>query len=148
MMSTLRQALEDSSCFPFSLSLACAALLSAVYWRTHTAALVQAVPKNDPNSIWSIGVTDNSGDGFSLGAADALTYEVSPNAKSADWRERQEAGANIYKIRFQLPAAPASAPVLAIDGFFMGLGPRGLIISVNGKRGFFRVPEGRGHRRS
>lgn len=123
-----------------SLSFAFTALLCAVYWKTQEAPAASAFAKNDPNVIWSIGERDNSGDEFSLGSADHLTYEVAPNAKSAEWKERQDAGPHPYRVRFQLASVPASPVVLAIDGFFMGLAPKGIVITVNSKRGFFRIP--------
>ena len=123
-----------------SLSLSFTALLCAVYWKTQEAPVVKAIATDNPNVIWSIGEIDNSGDEFSLGTADRLTYEVSPAARPANWKERQDAGPHPYTVRFQLASVPASPPVLAIDGFFMGLSPKGIVITVNAKRGFFRIP--------
>lgn len=97
------------------------------------------MPPNDPNVIWSIGVTDNSGDEFSLGSAStSLTYKISADATPQGWREQQRAG-SVYKIRFNLDRVPESVPVLAINGLAMGLAPEGVVLDVNGKRGFFRM---------
>ena len=57
-----------------------------------------------------------------------------------DWRRQQDPGA-VYKVRFSM-AAPAPATLRAAC-FYIGASPEALEVTVNGKRGRFRVlPEG------
>jgi alpha-mannosidase len=116
------------------------ALLSALYWRTGGNPPVHASPRSNPNVIWEIGAVDNSADEFGLGAKSSLTYAVSAEATPGNWRERQEANGSVYKIVFPLDQVPQVPLALVIDGFFMEVGPRGVIVNINGKRGLFHLP--------
>jgi hypothetical protein len=115
-------------------------LLAVLYWRTRGDPPVQASPQRDPNVMWEIGAVDNSGDEFGLGARSALTYEVTPKTTPRNWLERQDANGSVYKIVFPLDQVPQEPPALVINGFFMEAGPRGVIVNINGKRGFFHLP--------
>lgn len=114
-------------------------VLATICCRTGAGAPAQARSQSDPNVIWEIGVIDNSGDEFSAGAALSLTYEVSTNASARNWRERQEAG-SVYRIVFPMDHVPEGPTVFVIKGFFIGVCPRGVVVNINGKRGFFHLP--------
>ena len=94
-------------------------LLSGLYWRTRGIGRVQAAPKADPNILWSIGVVDNAGDEFGLGAEPSLIYQVSAKATPRQWRERQDSNGSVYKIAFSLDQVPPDPPVFIVNGFFM-----------------------------
>ena len=115
-------------------------LLAALYWRTSGNQPVKASPQSNPAVIWEIGAVDNSGDEFGLGSRSSLTYEVSAKATPAKWLERQDANGSVYKIVFPLARAPQEPTTLVINGFFLEVGPRGVIVNINGKRGFFHLP--------
>lgn len=115
------------------LAAVCGTVVVSTWWWPRGAHAQSA------SSFWEIGVEDNSGDEFSPGAAESLTYDVTRDA-ARNWRERQEAGGSVYKIVFRLDAAPREAPLLVVRGFFLTVCPRGVIVSVNGKRGFFHLP--------
>lgn len=115
-------------------------LLAALYWRTSGNQPVKASPESNPAMIWEIGTVDNSGDEFGLGSRSSLTYEVSPKATPPKWLERQDANGSVYKIVFPLAQAPQEPTALVISGFFLEVAPRGVIVNINGKRGFFHLP--------
>jgi hypothetical protein len=76
----------------------------------------------------------------SPGSRSSLAYEVSAKATPRNWIERQDANGSVYKIVFPLDRAPQPPLALAIQGFFMDAAPRGMIVNINGKRGFFHLP--------
>jgi alpha-mannosidase len=121
------------------LIIAALSLLAIGYWRTSRAGA--APPQNDPNVIWSIGQTDNSSDEFTLGSAESLSYTIGKDSASA-WRQQQEsasANAPVYRIDFGLDQVPAEAPTLALNCIYLGTSPAWLELTVNHKRGRFRV---------
>ena len=126
--------------FRMCLVLLLGALLSVLYWRDGGVQRVTAEPKSDPNIMWSIGVADNSADEFGFGAEQTLSYEVSAKVTPRQWRERQDANGSVYRIGFTLDQVPQETPVFIVNGFFMDTGPRGVVVAVNGKRGFFQLP--------
>lgn len=83
---------------------------------------------------------DNSGDEFSAGAKASLDYEVSANATARNWLERQDANGSVYRITFPLDRTPEKPPVFVMRGFFLTVCPRGVLLNINGKRGFFHLP--------
>jgi alpha-mannosidase len=120
---------------------ALAAFLLVAVWSAGRAP-VHAVGETDPNVYWSIGKADNSNDEFPAGSLPALTFEVGKHTAEKDWRQRQgsaDQNAPIYKVRFTLDQAPAGAPLLGLDCFFLGAPPRTMELDVNGKHGSFRV---------
>lgn len=125
------------------LALSATVLLAFAFWSYRSAARrVQAAPVQDPNLIWSIGQPDRSGDEFAAGAAPSLVYDTSASSPERDWRQRQEAaGQNppVYRVRFRLEQAPASVPVLSLDLFFLGPAPASADLTVNGRRGSYRI---------
>jgi alpha-mannosidase len=121
------------------LVLAAAAMLAIGY--RYSRSPVQAAPDSDPKVIWSIGKTDNSSDEFALGAAKQILYDAAKSRPGKDWRQRQDAAtqtAPVYKVNFALDAPPP-APLLAIDCYFLDTVPESIELTVNGKRGSFRV---------
>ncbi|MCC6861299.1 MAG: hypothetical protein IT158_22215 [Bryobacterales bacterium] len=124
------------------LRLAClAALLLCAAWLRDRpgAARVKAAQAADPDVIWSLGVLDNASDEFALGSAGTLAYDVASSSPAKDWRARQTAADQnppVYRVRFRMNAAPA---VLHLDCLYPGIAPQALELSVNGRRGFFRV---------
>jgi hypothetical protein len=94
---------------------------------------------NDSRVIWRIGTVDNSRNEFTPGSAASILYDVSQGADARRWRQKQDATEQNYRVRFELPEPLTSPAILAIEGFFLEAGPRGLILSANGKRGWFRL---------
>jgi hypothetical protein len=116
------------------------ALLGLLYSREHSRP-AKAARDADPNLIWSIGTSDNSGDEFGTGSVRSLTYTCGKSSPLKDWRQRQDAddeSPSVYRVRFNLDQPPGPA-TLNVDGFFLGFAPRALVLEVNEKRGFFRV---------
>jgi alpha-mannosidase len=96
-------------------------------------------PASDPNVIWSIGTTDHSGDEFAAKPADSIRYDIARGAEPNQWPEKQDSARQNYGVRFDLPEKLSSPAALVIEGFFLEAGPRGVVISVNGKRGWFHL---------
>ena len=128
-------------CLRIGLALLAVGLLAIGYRQGRVAA----APERDPNLVWSIGKPDNSSDEFALGTARLLTHDAAKGRPETDWRERQSAAlkdAPVYRVNFELDAVPA-APLLAVDCYFLETAPDGAEVTVNGKRGYFRVlPQG------
>ena len=116
------------------LLVAALALLAAAFLRHRPAA--RAVAEGDPNLFWSLGKADHSSDEFAPGAAKNVVYEIGRSSEERDWHKTQTPG-SLYKIQFR--AGQASAAVLKLDVFFEGVGPRGLELTMNGRRGFYRI---------
>ena len=117
-----------------ALLVAALALLAAAFLRHRPAA--RAVAEGDPNLFWSLGKADHSSDEFAPGAAKNVVYEIGRSSEERDWHKTQTPG-SLYKIQFR--AGQASAAVLKLDVFFEGVGPRGLELTMNGRRGFYRI---------
>jgi hypothetical protein len=117
-----------------------AAGLLAIAYRLNRGA-VQAAPERDPNMVWSIGKPDNSADEFAGGAARQVNYDAAKSRPEKNWRQRQDAAVEnppVYNVNFDLDAPPPS-PLLAIDCYFHDAPPDAVAVTVNGKRGYFRV---------
>jgi alpha-mannosidase len=114
------------------------ASLIATIWCWSVGAQAQPHPKSSPGILWEIGTPDNSGDEFGRGAEPSLTYDVS-KATAKNWSAVQETR-SVYRIVFPLERVPQDPPVLVLQGFFLTVCPRGVIVSINDKRGFFRLP--------
>ena len=107
----------------------------------HSRGAAQAAEGRDPNMVWSIGKPDNSADEFGLGAARQVNYDAAKGRPDKDWRQRQDAALKdppVYNISFDLDAPPPS-PLLAVDCYFLDTPPDAVAVTVNGKRGYFRV---------
>jgi alpha-mannosidase len=113
-------------------------ILAAAYIRTRPDLLTSAAEERDPNVIWSIGREDNSPGEFGLNSAPEVAYEIGRNSPR-DWPQQQKADVQVSTIDFRLDSMPSFAPVLALDGAFIGVAPRTLELRVNGKRGSFRI---------
>jgi hypothetical protein len=104
------------------------------------ASVLGAAPYQASDVIWSIGRADGSSDEFAAGSAKARTYEIGKSAPAKDWRERQDSAdeqAPVYAVRFALEqVTPAE---LVVEVFFLGPSPRAAVITVNGRRGYFRI---------
>ncbi|MBI1786369.1 MAG: hypothetical protein HYR60_02310 [Acidobacteria bacterium] len=99
--------------------------------------------QSDPNVLWRIGEPDGSGDEFGLGSAPSLTYVAGKSSPKEDWRESQAAAADgqgpVYRIQFRLDDPPAEGAVLETDLYFLSIAPATVNLTVNGKRGRFRL---------
>jgi len=116
-----------------------ALLLGVSFWRLGRSPTPAASADDaDPEAFWSIGKVDRSGYEFAVGAASEVTYRVGAGEPGRDWRARQETG-GVHRILFTLEQPPAESPVLEVRGFARGLAPDALAVTVNGKRGRFRV---------
>jgi hypothetical protein len=107
----------------------------------HDRGPVQAAQERDPNVVWSVGKPDNSSDEFALGSARQINYDAAKGQPEKDWRQRQDAALKdppVYNVNFDLDALPPS-PLLAIDCYFVDTPPDAVAVTVNGKRGYFRV---------
>jgi len=112
---------------------------SVVLFATGGKAQAQPRSQTSPGIFWEIGTADNSGDEFGSRSETSLTYDVS-KATAKNWRAVQEADGSVYKIVFPLERVPQDPPLLTINGFFLTVCPRGVVVSINNKRGFFRLP--------
>jgi hypothetical protein len=116
-----------------------ALLLGLSFWRFGpSSARTASADDTDPEAYWSIGKVDRSGYEFAVGSAPEVTYRVGISQPGRDWRARQEIG-GVCRILFTLERQPAESPLLEIRGFARGLAPEALAVTVNGKRGRFRV---------
>jgi hypothetical protein len=127
---------------PFVFSRLCFTVVSAgliaTLWCWSGGAQAQSHPPSSPGILWEIGTADNSGDEFGRGSEPSLTYDVS-KATAKNWSAVQDTR-SVYKIVFPLERVPPETPVLVIQGFFLTVCPRGVIVSINDKRGFFHLP--------
>lgn len=117
------------------------ALLTA-YQRLRPSAQ-RAAEENDPGLVWRIGRPDHSSDEFAPGASPTgLRYTVGTSRPESDWRQSQEgAGENapVYEVSFPLDRLEGSRFDLLTDIYFLSRSPRGLVVTVNGKRGYFPI---------
>lgn len=116
---------------------------------TSGAALAASVPMLLPAAaldrngqadlIWRIGTSDHSADEFGAGSADTVIYDITRGAGPKQWKQEQEKPEQNYRILFDLPGQLPAGAVMVLEGFFRQAGPRAVFISVNGKRGWFRL---------
>jgi hypothetical protein len=103
--------------------------------------------QTDPNVIWSIGETDGLADEFAQGAASGVTYLAGKSTPREGWHQRQEASEDnppVYRVRFPLERVPENGVTLAAELYYLESAPRGLLLTVNGKRGLYRLKASQG----
>ncbi len=115
-----------------------ALLLGVSFWRFGPSPSRTSADDTDPEAYWSIGKVDRSGYEFAVGSSPEVTYRVGSSEPGRDWRVRQEIG-GVHRILFALERPPVESPLLEVKGFSRGLAPDALAVTVNGKRGRFRV---------
>jgi len=106
-----------------------------------------AAPPPDPDVLWSIGQTDGAGYEFGMGSAKALAFRPGKDTAKDGWRESQscaETESPVYKVIFPLEEVPAQGAVLSAELYSLGLAPRTLELTVNGRRGRFRLKPSQG----
>ena len=105
------------------------------------AARAAAAPP-DPAVLWAIGQTDGAGYEFGMGSAKAVAFRAGKDTAKDGWRESQscqETDSPVYRVIFPLDEVPAAGAVFSAELYSLGLAPRTLELTVNGKRGRFRL---------
>ena len=106
-----------------------------------------AAVENDPGLVWRLGRVDFSSDEFAPGSSTGnLRYVIGASRPEQDWRQSQEAAeqnAPVSEVSFRLDRVEGAGFELFVDLYFLSRSPRGAVISVNGKRGYFPIRQRR-----